>query len=234
MSQSVMIPRRYRGPADSGNGGYSCGALAELVGGVVEVTLRSPPPLDVALEVAPSDGGLALRHGDKVVAEAKAIALDVEAPAAPSFDEAERAAARFMWRENHAFPSCFVCGPERGPGDGLEIFPGPVEGRAIAAAPFVPDATVTGDDGRVKTAIVWAALDCPSWFGFHCFEPFDGRILLGRLAARVDERPRAGARCVVAGWSLGRDGRKIHCGSALWGEDGALLAVARATWIVLK
>ncbi len=55
-------------------------------------------------------------------------------------------------------------------------------------------------------------------------------ILLGRLTARLDALPRTGDRCV----SLGRDGRKIHCGSAICAEDGALLDVGQATWIVVK
>ena len=47
-----MIASRFNGPARSANGGYACGSLAERVlaspGHVVEVTLRLPPPMDVA------------------------------------------------------------------------------------------------------------------------------------------------------------------------------------------
>jgi len=46
MTERVTIDRRFRGPSDSGNGGYVCGVVAALVGGPAEVTLRSPPPLD--------------------------------------------------------------------------------------------------------------------------------------------------------------------------------------------
>ena len=31
---------------------------------------------------------------------------------------------------SHPFPTCFACGTDREPGDGLRIFPGPVAGRA--------------------------------------------------------------------------------------------------------
>ena len=46
LKDTVTIERRYRGPLDSGNGGYSCGRLAAFLDGPAEVTLRLPPPLD--------------------------------------------------------------------------------------------------------------------------------------------------------------------------------------------
>ncbi|HEY3542877.1 MAG TPA: ASCH domain-containing protein, partial [Gaiellaceae bacterium] len=48
----LVIAARYRGPARSGNGGYTCGLVAGLLGGSdVEVTLRAPPPLDRPLRI---------------------------------------------------------------------------------------------------------------------------------------------------------------------------------------
>jgi hypothetical protein len=203
MSISVTIARRYNGPPASGNGGYSCGLVGTLLGGVAEVTLRSPPPLERPLDVERHDAGLRLVAG-------------------------------FAWRDDHPYPTCFVCGPRRSPGDGLCIYTGPVAGRAIVAAPFVPDASLGDDAGVVRPEIVWATLDCPSWFGFLAFQPFDGLVLLGRLAARIDARPAVGDRCIAVGWFVGREGRKIRCGSALYADHGALLAVGQATWIALK
>ena len=49
---------------------------------------------------------------------------------------------------------------------------------------------------------------------------------------RIDELPDVGERCVVVGWPLGEEGRKLYAGTALYGEDGRPLARARATWIV--
>ena len=44
---AILIDSRFRGPDDSGNGGYSCGVIAREHGGAeLEVTLRLPPPLD--------------------------------------------------------------------------------------------------------------------------------------------------------------------------------------------
>ena len=60
---------------------------------------------------------------------------------------------------------------------------------------------------------------------------FTPRAVLGRLAARLVSPVRPGERCVVVGWPLGEDGRKLYSGTALYGEGGALKAFARATWI---
>ncbi len=235
MAEVVIIERRFCGPLDSANGGYACGMVASLLDGPAEVTLRSPPPLDSALDVGRADGRVRVLAAGQLVAEAKSTVLAIDPPPPPSFAEATAATKRYPWWDTHPYPMCFVCGPKRTPGDGLCIYPGAVEGREIAAAPFVPDTTLIDENGRVRPEIVWATLDCPSWFGFHCFHEFkEGLMLLGRLAVRIDERPRAGDRCICVGWFLGREGRKMHCGSALYSEAGALLAVGKATWIVLQ
>lgn len=231
----VIIDRRFCGPSDSANGGYACGvAAAQLAGGgPVEVTLRSPPPLGRAIEVELAGDRAVLRDGPQLVAEVVRAELALEAPAPVGFAEATAAAHGYPWAHAHPFPACFVCGPERAPGDGLRIFPGAVAGRSVAAAPWVPDGSVVDGDGRVRPEIVWAALDCPSWFGIGCFHAWEGRPLLGRLTAAIHDRPRAGERCVCVGWKLGIDGRKHHVGSAVFSEDGALRAIAKATWITV-
>jgi hypothetical protein len=50
---------------------------------------------------------------------------------------------------------------------------------------------------------------------------------------RILDPVREGERCVVLGWPVGADGRKLHAGTALYGEDSRLSAVGRAIWIVL-
>jgi hypothetical protein len=39
--QTMTIARRFRGPPNSGNGGYVCGMLARHIAGAAEVTLRA-------------------------------------------------------------------------------------------------------------------------------------------------------------------------------------------------
>ena len=40
--ETMTIPRRFRGPPNSGNGGYVCGMLARHITGAAEVTPRAP------------------------------------------------------------------------------------------------------------------------------------------------------------------------------------------------
>jgi hypothetical protein len=58
-------------------------------------------------------------------------------------------------------------------------------------------------------------------------------VLLGRMAAQIKQRPKPGDRCIVVAWPTGRDGRKLFANSALLGTDGATLAVAQATWLIV-
>jgi hypothetical protein len=78
-------------------------------------------------------------------------------------------------------------------------------------------------------AIVWAAIDCPGAYAVG--DPGRGEPLLGRMTARIERLPGHGERCVVMGWPLGIEGRKLHAGTALVGEDGEVLALARQLWI---
>jgi hypothetical protein len=212
--REIVIDPRYRGPDESGNGGYSCGVFARAVDGPVEVTLRLPPPLGVPLRF---DDGRVLA-GDALVAEVAPGVVELEPPAPPSWVEAHAAAHPDL---DSPFPNCFVCGHARGP-DGLHIHPGPVGGGAVAA-------TWTGRDDALAPEFVWAALDCPGGYATGVLAS-RGVAVLGRFAAEVRRVPEPGERCVVVGWSLGADGRKHYAGTALYAGD-EVLGVARATWI---
>jgi hypothetical protein len=218
--ERITIAGRFNGPKGSANGGYTCGLVAELLGGAAEVTLRSPPPLDRPLGVERNGDHVRVVDGERVVAEAVPTQLELEIPAAPTYEQAVSASAQYPGFDEHAFPTCFVCGPERDAGDGLRIFAGPL-GDGRVASPWVPT--------EVDPQIVWAALDCPGAIavGF----PDRGETLLGRFAARVEALPEVGERCVVVGWPLGEEGRKLYAGTALFGDDARPLARARATWI---
>jgi hypothetical protein len=218
----MIVPGRYNGPPTSANGGYASGLLAGLLGGEAEVTLRRPPPLDRELEVVEVEGGLQLYDGEQLVAEARHAEVPLDAPSPVTMAEAAEARAGYPGFVHHAYPTCFTCGPARS--DGLQVFPGPVTGReGVVASPWTPPADV-------RPEIVWAALDCPGGWAVDDFQR-EG-VLLGRMAARIDHLPGAGASHVLLGWRIGEDGRKRHAGSALFTVGGDLLAAARSTWIV--
>ncbi|MDM4720578.1 hypothetical protein QTQ03_13670 [Micromonospora sp. WMMA1363] len=233
----MIIGSRFNGPPGSGNGGWSAGTFAvaaegprhrrpgaaeptpEPAGtaGLMEVTLRRPPPLETPLT----------RHGVEVRDPAGHLVAEVRS--VPEFRSvvdpvdlatARAAAAAYPGLVDHPFPDCFVCGPKRL--DGLRIFPGPLpDGRT--AAPFrVPD--------EADAVTVWAALDCPG--GWSVIAP--GRpYVLGRIAAVVAALPEPGDECVVTGALAGAEGRKAEVHSSLYSPDGTLLAWARATWIAV-
>jgi hypothetical protein len=236
MGEMVVIDRRFRGPPESGNGGYTCGVLARrLDSPAVEVTLRLPPPLERKLTL---DGGeeerLELRDGDVLVAEGTALdALDLEPPEPVSLADASAARESSPLHSHHPWPMCFVCGPDRGQRDGLRVICGPVEGREVVASPWEIDDSLPVEGNGVAPEMVWSALDCPSG---HAAMLADAPVVaaLGRLSARIDSLPRPGETYVAIGWPIERDGRKHHTGSAIFAADGDLLACARAVWIELK
>ncbi|MEM7138246.1 MAG: hypothetical protein AAF500_16820 [Myxococcota bacterium] len=229
MTRAITIDARFNGPPDSGNGGYVCGVIASQIEGPAVVTLRTPPPLDRRLTLESTGQSVVLRDGATVVGHAASEPLELDVPAAPSFEQAMAARERFPARERHAFPTCFVCGPGRPGHDGMEIFPGPVDADGTVASAWLPDDSMPNHEGRIRDEIAWAALDCTSYFPHY-----PTLALLGRMHAQVFEAPRTGERYVVAGWSIGQEGRKHWSGSAMFDRSGKLLAMARATWIELR
>jgi hypothetical protein len=212
---ALTIDPRFNGPPDSGNGGVTCGLLAHATG-LDEVTLRQPPPLGKPMELR--DNGL--YDGDLLVASAAAGTVSITPLPAIPLSEAALATTGYAGFDHHPFPTCFVCGPEKP--DGLRLFPGPIS-EGVVAATWVPE-----DDDPV---MVHAALDCPSGWSHD----LPGRpMVLGRMTARLDEMPRPGEDHVVLGWRVAEEGRKVSTASALYTADGAVLAVAQQTWIVLN
>ena len=232
MTQSITIHRRFRGPPDSGNGGYSCAMVGRFIEGPAAVRLSVPPPLDVPLEVHKKDGLVELFYMEKLVASGRPARLELDVPEPPGFVEAMAASGRYRGHVSHFYPGCFVCGPQRESNDGLRIFAGPVEQgpgpEGMVAAAWIPDATLEDSTGFVAPEFIWAALDCPGAYAFP--EPPDGAILLGELAVSVMGSVKAGEKCVLTGWEIDRQGRKHYTGTALFGESGSCRAVGYATW----
>jgi len=225
---AVVVKGRFCGSAKTASGGYIAGLLGRQLDGPARVSLERPIPIDRAFgierlptrEVVLSDGGT-------VLARAAAATLQLEPPAPPSFAEAQWASERYLGFTEHAAPDCFVCGPAREWGDGLAIFPGPLPGRHLVAAPWAPDPTLFDKRGTVCPEFVWAALDCPT--GFALLEAFGRRrVVLSQLTASLLRPLEVGARWIVIGWPFAAEGRHLLGASAIFSERGELHALAAA------
>ncbi|MEX1142802.1 MAG: hypothetical protein WD399_07255 [Thermoleophilaceae bacterium] len=232
MTGTLEIPSRFNGPLDSGNGGYSAGALARFVDGSAEVTLRRPVPLARPLDVRREDDGRALAvAGDEVIAEARAAPdLEIDVPAPITVDEARAARGRYRGAASGPFSRCFVCGRARE--DSLDVKAGAVEGRHVVASPWVPPAWAGDESGAVRPEIVWAVLDCPTYFAAYIDapEPLPPAVL-GRLSARIDAPVPVGEEHVAIAWPIAAEGRKREAGVALLSAAGDVLAAGRALLI---
>lgn len=254
MARSVTLDARYNGPPGSANGGYTCGMAAELVEagargadtgdaaspGPVEVTLRQPPPLDTPLTAdAGPDAAVTLRDGSELILTARsATGFPSTIDRAPvTLADARQVAEDFdvgPYRADHPFPTCFTCGPDRAPDDGLRIFPAPMaNGDGVVAWPWTPVPSIAEDDGLVARPVMWAALDCPSGLARFAHGGEAVASVLGRMTAVVHRRPAPGSPLVVAGWTVASEGRRTEAAAAVWSADGELLATSATTWIDL-
>jgi hypothetical protein len=232
---TVVIDARFCGPPGMGNGGYVCGRLAAFVPSVTaEVTLMRPVPLDRELQVdTDEDDAVLLRDGEMQIAKARPAELDIEAPVHVLPSAAYEASTGYIGFVAHAFPRCFVCGPERARGDGMRIFPGsPSERGDVVAALWTPDASLAAKSkASIPYAFVWAALECHGAFALMKGDA-SRPMLLGRITARIEQTVGPGEECVVLAWRIGEEGRKLIAGSAVYADDGSLRGIGRAVWFV--
>ncbi len=217
MPGPVIIPTRFCGPPDRGNGGITAGMLAAHIDGAAEITLRRPSPLATPMHVGSGAAGVVLRDGDDVVAEG--VADDRRRRRAPARCRSRKPRTRPRRRRWCCIPSgtrsrrASCAGRTARAGDGLRVLPGRVGSRPLFAAPVRFPADLAGAAGEVPAELLWAALDCPSSFVMY----MDGvrptkAYVLGRIAARIDRQPPIDATLVALSWPLGLDGRKLFAG----------------------
>lgn len=233
----VTIPGQFNGPADSGNGGWVCGLLAEEWqrthgNGPVEATLRQPPPLESPLIWEHDGTDLRLvTAGGALIAEAQPGTLAPGDPPSVSLAEAERGRDAYAGFHHHPFERCFTCGPRRAAGDGLRLFAGPVAD-GVAATPWQADPAFDTGDGTISLPVTWAAIDCSGSWATIDQGPLRP-MLLGRMSGIVDRRPEVGEPLIALGWLRERDGRKLHTSTALTKPDGEVLARSDQVWITV-
>ena len=95
-----------------------------------------------------------------------------------------------------------MCGPDRSASDGLRIFPGPVDGHPLVAAPWVPSDALGGEGDVVANAVIWGVLDCPGAWAATAADPVGMPYFpaLGTTTAVIDEPVHVGKRLVVISW----------------------------------
>jgi hypothetical protein len=234
LSAQIRIDARFNGPPTSANGGYVCGLMAARINQPLSVRLYKPPPLDTDLDLAfdTVSGKWHLKRDEQLIAAANVAhahtRLHTHVPKPPSYVQALDAALHFSGHHQHAFPTCFVCGPQRKVNDGLRIFAGKLPDTNVVAAPWLPHAGLADGNGKVSPEIIWAALDCPGYFA----SVKSGRTaLLGELAVHIDRSVHIEEPCVIIGWQIMIEGRKHKVGTALFDEEGEQCAVGVATWV---
>ncbi len=250
----LIVPQRFCGPRDSGNGGWTAGSMAALDASAqpddsrhhgwptIEVSLRQPPPLDTAMDVTEADGTLTATHGDGIVAVAHRVERALTEVERVDADVAAAASSSYPGHSFHPFPTCFACGTSRDEGDGLRIFPGKTGDGPLGhrvAATWTPDPSLGADgstdgpdaqDVRASVAATWAALDCVGgWAG----DLTERLMVLGRMTARVDTLPVIGEPHVVVGEGRGQDGRKTFSAATLYDAAGRVVATAEHIWIAV-
>jgi hypothetical protein len=230
--RKIRVAARFCGPPASANGGYVCGLVADSINQLVTVRLLKPPPLDADMTVhADADGTWHVEHDSQRIAEARPAALDdIAPPATVSYVDALAAARHAPWSDaaQHPCPGCFVCGPLRAHDDGLRLFAGPVPGTMVVATSWSPGASLAQSDGAIASEFIAAALDCP---GFQALQTGMKPWLLGEYTCRIDRRVAVNERCVIVGWKIEVKGRRSIVGTALFGENGTLCALAKGVWI---
>jgi len=227
MEDTLCIHPRFCGPDNAGNGGYTAGLAAAPLGPRASVTLRAPAPLDTPLTRHVTAGGVALRNGDTLIAEAVRAAPAIDLGEVPRV--APEGGPPVLGRDAHFFPRCFVCGPDRAAGDGLRIMPSASATRpGVVATRWIPDGESPGSP--VPAEFVWAALDCPSGWSLFVDRATIEPVVLGRLTVHLVDAVAAGRPYTIVGWHRGQQGRKRFAGSAIVDGD-RVVALAEALWI---
>ena len=223
---TLRIDGRFEGAPGRAQGGYTGGLLHD--GRPRRVWFRSAIPLEADLDVATDHDTTTVMRDGQLVLESH--------PVDPLTDPLEpvsmgEAIAGRAWAEEMGFPDliapCYSCGTRQGT---LRTHPGQVGDRGIWAAPMAyPDWTAT--DGPVDPQHIWAVIDCAPGYpvAFGNTEP--RFAFTGWLTVDVRSAIEPGQPAIVVASAAPWDGRKRAARSALWTEDGTLVALSESLWI---
>ncbi len=232
----ISVPRQFRGPPVTANGGYICGLLTKAVGGVGSAMLRAGVPLDTPVALVDGEDGSvsAVNAEGKVLGTARPGGQD-QIPAPPPFpgvEPARAAAAASPFAARSLHRGCFSCCIEREAGEGLGVHVGQLPGAepGVCAGVWSPHANFADPRGAMPDEITWGALDCSgsmAWW-IKTGSPVG---LLGTMSGEVLKAPKAGETYVVMAWALESEGRKFFAGVALYDAEGEIVARSGQIWI---
>jgi hypothetical protein len=223
----ITVPRQFQGIDGIAQGGHIAGLVAGHLGEAVAITFRNPCPLDRPLHLV----GGQLVDGDTVILEA-GPADDVSG--VPDFVPWPEAVVAREWAERQSsiprISNCFSCGSAP---DSFRVHAGRVDGTTTYATPLVHPRW-TAPEGTVEHRFLWAPVDCAA--GWRVSLDDQARpAVTGRIQVAVHADVEAGTRLVVVAdadpeWS----GRKRRAWSAIYRDDGSLVASAASLWIALQ
>ena len=256
----VNLPKHFRGPPASGNGGVAAGLYACLGAGTLpddvaqlHVRLHRPIPLDTDLDFRIEKTGDSKRAVS--VSQTKTDVLSgwvsstVQEPLMTDETLSELRSHSVLSPQQQSrydeyvevpgpssvdFAECFVCGPEAKLGLRLRLRPITDE---IFWKDWYPDHR-WNDNGFLAALPAIAALDCTSAAGFHLNGVLGEHesCLLGTYDAQLG--PAAplndsdGLRIISK--TRKREGRKIFTDIGLFSPNGTAHVLGKATWIVVS
>lgn len=224
-SMPFVVPGRFEGAPGRGQGGYAAGMLHD--GRPRRVWFRSAIPLDTPLELSTEGDTTSVTLDRSLIIETHPVGpIDDPLPSV-TMDQAIEGRNR---TESAGFPDliarCYSCGTVEGT---LRTHPGPVGDSGIWATPMVyPD--WTSAEGMVDPKHIWAVVDCASGYPV-AFGPQIRMAFTGWLSVDVRSTLEPGQPAIVVATANSWQGRKRSARSALWTEEGVLVAVSESLWV---
>lgn len=226
----IVIPRRFQGIQGMAQGGHLAGLVSQTVGYEITVRFRRPCPLETPLELASDGDGHMLRHGDTTILEASATHDPV--PSVPPPVTTEEAEEGRRWAESQAFAqnirTCFSCGDSS---HSLRVHAGLIDGSELAASPFSYPEWMA-PDGAVEPRFVWAPIDCAAGWRVS-LGPNSRPAVTGGLRVAITELPRPGEPLIAVASADDWTGRTRSARSAIYRENGSLVAAADSIWVAV-
>lgn len=226
----ITIPRRFEGFEGIAQGGHLAGLVAQTLQADIAVRFRHPCPLDTPLDLSDNGGGHVLTHGDTTILETSVA--DDHLPTAPPAVTMHDAEEGRRWAEDQAFAqnvrNCFTCGDSS---HSLRVHAGLIDGSDLAASPFTYPEWMA-PDGIVEPRFVWAPIDCAA--GWRVLLGPDSRpSVTGGLRVTIAELPRPGQPLIVVASAGDWTGRTRSARSAIYREDGSLVAASESLWVAI-